>query len=252
MELFKSGNPTLNEKVFQGPALVQGQEAMTLKGTLNKFMFMFLMLMASAIYTWNLWNRGADVNTLMMIGVFGGFGIALIIVFKKEWSPYLAPAYGLAEGLFLGSISAIFNAEFSKTAPYLIIQAVLLTFGVVITMFVLYRTRIIRVTRRLQMIIFGATGGIALFYLIAMVMNGFFHMSIPFLTQGTPLGIIFSLVVVTIAALNLLLDFNMIDKGVQAGAPKYMEWYGAFGLMVTIVWLYLEILRLLAKLNSRR
>jgi uncharacterized YccA/Bax inhibitor family protein len=251
MEFFKSGNPTLGEKAFQGNEVLPGQEAMTVRGTINKFMFMLLMIMAAAVYTWNLFAKGGSVGGFAMGGAFGGFIVAMVIIFKKEWSPYLAPLYGLLEGLFLGGISAAFNAQFKAIAPYLVIQAVLLTFGVVIAMYVLYSTRLVKVTDRFRMIIFSATGGIAIFYVLALVL-GFFHINIPFINQGTPLGIIFSLVVVAVAALNLLLDFDMIEKGAQYGAPKYMEWYGAFGLMITIVWLYLEILRLLAKLSSQR
>jgi uncharacterized YccA/Bax inhibitor family protein len=151
----------------------------------------------------------------------------------------------------LGAISAVYNNVFAKTAPGIITQAVLLTFGVVIAMFFLYRFRIIKVTEKFRSVIFMATLGIAIFYLLAWVLR-LFHINIAFINEGSTLGIGFSLFVVGIAALNLLLDFDMIEKGVAAGAPKYMEWYGAFGLLVTIVWLYLEILRLLAKLADRR
>ncbi|MHB1920709.1 MAG: Bax inhibitor-1/YccA family protein [Chitinophagaceae bacterium] len=247
---FKSGNPTLGKKAFQA-TLAQGEEAMTFSGTINKFMFMFFMLMCSAVFTWHLYSIHADVTPYIWGGMIGGFVLALVIMFKKEWSPYLAPAYGLMEGLFLGAISAVFNDMFKVSAPFIIMQAVLLTFGVVIAMLVLYKTRIIKVTNKFRMIVVGATAGIAVFYFLTIIL-GFFHVNIPFVYQGSTLGIIFSLVVVAIAALNLVLDFDMIDSSAEAGLPKYMEWYGAFGLMVTIVWLYLEILRLLAKLNSRR
>ena len=145
----------------------------------------------------------------------------------------------------------MYNNIFEKTAPGIVMQAVLLTFGVVIAMFILYRFRIIKATEKFKAIVFAATGGIAIFYLLSIVL-GFFHVNIPFLHEGTPMGIIFSLVVVVVAALNLIMDFDMIEKGSAMGAPKYMEWYGAFALLVTIVWLYLEILRLLSKIASRR
>jgi len=157
----------------------------------------------------------------------------------------------LLEGVFLGGLSAIVNAAFAKSYPGIVTQAVVLTFGTVIAMFVLYRFRIIKATEKFKAVVFTATAGIAIFYLLAMVLR-LFSIDIPFLHEGSTLGIVFSLVVVTIAALNLILDFDMIEKGVAMGAPKYMESYCAFGLMVTIVWLYIEILRLLMKLASRR
>lgn len=251
MELFKSGNPTLTEKMFQSSLTGERQDVMTVKGTLNKFGFMFLMVMASAFFSWYSFAKGVDVTPYMWTGAIGGLIVALVIVFKKTWAPFLAPAYALLEGLFVGAISAYYNYAFAEKAPFIIVQAVGLTFGVALTMFVLYNMRIIRATETFKSIIITATAGIAIFYLITIVLR-FFSIDIPFIHQGSTFGIIFSLIVVGIAALNLILDFDMIEKGSDAGAPKYMEWYGAFGLLVTIVWLYLEILRLLAKLNSRK
>jgi uncharacterized YccA/Bax inhibitor family protein len=164
---------------------------------------------------------------------------------------YLAPLYGLLEGVFVGGISAIFKNQFEKQAPGIVMQAVVLTFGTVIALFLLYRFRIIKATERFKSIIFVATAGIAIFYLLAMLLR-MFNIDIAFIHEGSSIGIVFSLVVVTVAAMNLILDFDFIEQGAAAGAPKYMEWYGAFALVVTIVWLYLEILRLLAKLSSRR
>jgi uncharacterized YccA/Bax inhibitor family protein len=231
MEIFKSGNPALSEKVFQGTLVAPGSQTMTERGTMNKFFFLFLMLMASASFTWKAFYDGKEIGSWIIGSAIGGFVVAMVIIFKREWSSYLAPLYGLLEGVFVGGISATYNNIFQKTAPGIIMQAVLLTFGAVIAMFVLYRFRII--------------------YLLAMLLR-MFSIDIAFIHQGTSIGIIFSLFVVCIAALNLILDFDMIEQGAAMGAPKYMEWYGAFGLMVTIVWLYLEILRLLAKLSSRR
>jgi len=250
MALFKSGNPTLTEKMFQKSITLDRENVMTVRGTLNKFGFLFLMVMASAFFTWNAFYKGADVSSYIWGGAIGGLIIAFVIIFKQSWSPFLAPAYALAEGLFLGGISAYFNFAFEKTAPNIVIEAVGLTFGTAIAMFALYSARIIRATQTLRSVIITATLGIAIFYLIAFVLR-FFSIDIPFIHEGSPLGIIFSLFVVAIAALNLILDFDMIERGQEAGAPKYMEWYGAFGLLVTIVWLYLEILRLLAKLNRK-
>ncbi|HLR37572.1 MAG TPA: Bax inhibitor-1/YccA family protein [Chitinophagaceae bacterium] len=252
----KSSNPALREKIFERESArtihISEEGTMSVKGTLNKFLFIFAMAMCTSVYSWFAFEKGQSVAPMIMIGAFGGLGLAILMSFKMKWSKYLAPAYGLCEGLFLGAISAMFSQMFAEKAPYIVIQAVLLTFGVVLTMWTLYRTRVIKVTNRLRMIIVGATGGIFVFYLLTWVL-GFFGVNIPFMsaTNGSTFGIIFSLVVVGVAALNLLLDFDMIEKGSQMGAPKYMEWYCAFGLMVTIVWLYIEILRLLSRLNSR-
>jgi uncharacterized YccA/Bax inhibitor family protein len=251
MELFKSGNPTLNEKVFQQSGVVSGGEVMTERGTLNKFFFLSLMIMASASFTWSAFQHGKDITGWIWGGAIAGFIVAIVISFKKEWASFLSPAYALLEGLFIGGISVIVNNAFAKTYPGIVTQAVLLTFGVVIAMYFLYRTGIIKATQKFKAVVISATMGIAVFYLLAMVLR-MFSIDIPFLHEGSGLGIIFSLVVVTVAALNLILDFDMIAQGVSMGSPKYMEWYCAFGLMVTIVWLYIEILRLLMKIASRR
>ena len=251
MELFKSGNPALKEKTFENTIVTDLTQVMTVRGTLNKFGFLFLMVMATAFYSWKEFAEGGNVQPLILTGAIGGLVVALIITFKKEWAPYLAPLYALLEGLFVGAISAYYDFAFADKAPFIIVTAVGLTFGTAIAMYVLYSARIIRATERFKSIIITATMGIAIFYLITMVLR-MFGMNVPFIHEGSTFGIIFSLFVVGIAALNLILDFDMIERGAEAGAPKYMEWYGAFGLLVTIVWLYLEILRLLAKLSSRR
>lgn len=250
----KSGNPALSERIFQRATPVPGEEGtMTIGGTLNKFAFIFLMMMCSSVYSWFAFEKNpSSVGPLIMIGVFGGLALAIVMSFKMQWAKYLAPAYGIFEGLFLGAFSAIITTAFKGKNPYIAMQAVLLTFGVVVAMWALYRSRIIKVTQKLYMIVMGATGGIFIFYLLTWIL-GFFHVNVPLMdfTNGSTFSIIFSLIVVGVAAFNLLLDFDMIDKGVMSGAPKYMEWYGAFALTVTIVWLYIEILRLVAKLNSR-
>jgi len=251
MAIFKSGNPTLNEKVFQSTIVLPGTDVMTERGTLNKFFFLFLMVMASAAFTWKAFYDGKDVFPWMIGAAIGGLIVALVMSFKREWSPYLAPAYGLLEGVFVGGISAVYNNAFEKVAPNIVMQAVLLTFGAVIAMFLLYRFQIIKATEKFKSVIFIATAGIAIFYLLAIVLR-MFNIDIAFIHQGSTIGIVFSLVVVAVAALNLILDFDMIEQGAAKGAPKFMEWYGAFALLVTIVWLYLEILRLLAKISSRR
>jgi uncharacterized YccA/Bax inhibitor family protein len=251
MEIFKSGNPTLNEKTFQSAIVVPGTDVMTERGAINKFFFLFLMVMASAAFTWKAFYDGKNIFPWIMGSAIAALIVAIVTVFKKEWSSYTAPIYGLLEGVVLGGISALYNNVFAKTAPGIVMQAVLLTFGAVLAMFLLYRFRIIKATERFKSIIFVATAGIGIFYLLAIGLS-FFKIDIPFIHEGSTLGIIFSLVVVGVAALNLILDFDMIEQGAAKGAPKYMEWYGAFALLVTIVWLYLEILRLLAKMSSRR
>jgi uncharacterized YccA/Bax inhibitor family protein len=169
------------------------------------------------------------------------------MVFKKEWAKFLAPLYALLEGLFIGAISAMYEARF----PGLVANAVGLTFGVGISMYFLYSFRIIKATERFKSVVMTATMGIAVFYLLVWILSMFGINNMSFLHEGSTFGILFSLGVVVIAALNLILDFDMIEQGAAAGAPKYMEWYGAFGLMVTFVWLYLEMLRLLSKISSR-
>ena len=251
MDLMKSGNPALAEKSFLGSVITDPSQVMTVRGTLNKFGFLFLMVMGTAFYSWKEFAGGGNVVPLLWTGAIGGLIVALVITFKKEWSPYLAPAYGLLEGLFLGAISAIYNDAFGAKAPGLIMNAVGLTFGTAIAMYLLYSFKIIRATEKFKSVIITATVGIGVFYLITIVVR-MFGVDIPFIHEGSTFGILFSLFVVSIAALNLILDFDMIERGSEAGAPKYMEWYGAFGLLVTIVWLYLEILRLLSKLSSRR
>lgn len=252
MSLFKSGNPTLSEKQFQQTTSgYNSYETMTVRGTMNKFGFLMLMVMAGAAFSWQAFNEGKNITPYLLIGALGGLVVALVITFKKEWSGYLAPAYGILEGVFVGAISAYFNFLFREKYPDIIMHAVLLTFAVAASMYLLYSLRIIKVTERLRSVIFVATASIAVFYLLTWIL-GFFGIHFAFLTTGSTFGIVFSLAVIGIAALNLLLDFDMIERGSEMGAPKFMEWYGAFGLLVTLVWLYLEILRLLSKLNDRK
>ncbi len=253
MALFKSGNPTLSERRFKDTILdqvVTHENAMTVRGTLNKFGFLFLMVMGTAFYSWKEFAGGGNVQPLIWTGALGGLVVAIVIMFKKEWAPYLAPAYALLEGLFVGAISAYYNFAFADKAPNIIINAVGLTFGVAIAMYLLYSFKIIKATEKFRSVIITATAGIAIFYILTLLLRAF-GIDIAFLHEGSLMGIGFSVFVVAIAALNLILDFDMIEKGSELGAPKYMEWYGAFGLLVTVVWLYLEILRLLSKLSSR-
>jgi uncharacterized YccA/Bax inhibitor family protein len=222
---------------------------MTVSGTVNKAGILALCVLATAAWSWNqfLTNGPAAIGGYTMIGAFGGFIVAMITVFKKEWSPVTAPVYALLEGLFLGSLSAMMEVRF----PGIAIQSVALTFGTCFCLLLAYRSGMIRATQKFTYGIVAATGGIALVYFVSMIL-GLFHVQVPGIFGSGPVGILFSLAVVVIAALNLILDFSMIEEGAARGAPKYMEWYSAFGLMVTLVWLYLEIIRLLSKLRDDR
>jgi len=255
MALLKTSNPALGDKTFRDLArapyggLGNLTDTMTLSGTVNKTGILLLCAMATAAWTWHLYLEShdpADVLPLMGLGLIGGLIFSLITIFKKEWSPVTAPVYALLEGLVLGGISAISEVRY----PGIGIQAVSLTFGTLFVLLLAYRSGMIQVTDKFRLGIIAATGGIAVFYLLEMGL-GFFGIHFTQINGSGFVGIVFSLFVVGIAALNLILDFDFIEKGVQVGAPKYMEWYGAFGIIVTLVWLYLEILRLLSKLRSR-
>ena len=254
MALLKSGNPTLSDKIFNTSISDQQQGVMTARGAMHKFGFLFLMVIAGAAFTWHLYYQGKaeTMMPLMLTGVFGGLVVALIITFKQTWAPFLAPLYGLLEGLFIGAISAIVNEMFAKKYPGIVLHSVGLTMGVAVAMFMLYNFKIIRPTQRFKSILLTATAGIAIFYLITFVVRMFgVQMDFMMMGNGSLLGIGISLFVVAIAALNLIIDFDMIEQGAEMGAPKYMEWYCAFALMVTIVWLYVEMLKLLSRLGSR-
>ncbi|MNY08723.1 Bax inhibitor 1 like protein [compost metagenome] len=242
----RSGNPTLTDKTFDAHPW-SGQEPMTIQGTVNKTLLSLLILVAGASITWQLAStQPALVPVLVLVGVLGGLIVALTTVFKKEWSPLTAPLYAGLEGLALGGISA-FTEQVYPGVP---MQAVGLTFATLFSLLVAYRSGLIRATENFKLGVVAATGGIALVYLASFVL-GFFGITIPHLHAATPIGIAISCGIVVIAALNLVLDFDFIEQGAAHRAPKYMEWYGAFGLMVTLVWLYLEILNLLMKLQGR-
>ncbi len=248
--MMRTANPALNDKTFQNIGIVVPQsEAMTLQGTVNKTAIMLLLVIAGAAYTWSLFIEGnmEGMSMWMIGGALGGFVMSLVTIFKKEWSAVTAPLYALLQGFFLGALSSIMEFQF----PGIVIQAVALTFGVAGSLLVAYRSGLIKATENFKLGVFAATGGIALVYLITIVL-GFFNIQMPFIHESGMIGIGFSLFVVIIAALNLVLDFDFIEKGAEQGVPKFMEWYAAFGLMVTLIWLYIEILRLLSKLNSRK
>jgi uncharacterized YccA/Bax inhibitor family protein len=262
MPLFKTSNPALGENTYRDAArgqigygvpsgAIDATARMTLSGTVNKTAILLLCAVATAAFTWSQFMQTHDpasVAGYLALGVFGGLIAAMVTIFKKEWAPVTAPIYALLEGLALGGISAIFELRY----PGIAFEAVGLTFGTLFVLLLAYKSGLIRVTRTFMIGVVAATGGIMLFY-VAQMLLGFFHVSFFSSVYGSgPIGIAFSLFVVAIAALNLVLDFNFVEQGVAAGAPKYMEWYSAFGIMVTLVWLYLEMLRLLSKLNSRR
>jgi uncharacterized YccA/Bax inhibitor family protein len=248
---YKTGNPGLNDRTFAAvPRAAVGEGRMTLQGTVNKSFLMLTVLLLTALWSWmRFFEAGGDptaVSGLMLVGLVGGLILALVISFKQTSAPYLALPYAALEGLAIGGISAIFERRY----PGIAIEAVGLTFGVLAVLLVTYRSGLIRVTEHFKAIVVGATGAIALLYLATFIL-GFFHIRVPFLNDASPLGIFVSLAIIVVAALNLVMDFDFIQTGVERGAPRYMEWYSAFGLMVTLVWLYLEILRLLGKMRQR-
>ncbi len=246
--MIKSSNPALGDKTFQNlqPALA-AEGRMTINGTINKTLILLVLALAPAAWVWDKFYKGGAeaVSSWIMIAVIAGLVVAMATIFKKTWAPFTAPLYAVIEGVVIGGISAIAEAQFQG----IVFQAVSLTFGTLLALLVAYRTGVIKVTERFRLGVVAATGGIFVVYLISIVL-GFFGINVPFIHSGGTIGILFSLFVVVIAALNLVLDFDFIERGSAEGAPKYMEWYGAFGLIVTLIWLYIEFLRLLTKLRQ--
>ena len=246
--MIKSSNPALGEKTFQNlqPALA-AEGRMTINGTINKTLILLVLALVPAAWVWDKFYKGGAeaVSSWIMIAVIAGLVVAMATIFKKTWAPFTAPLYAVIEGVVIGGISAIAEAQFQG----IVFQAAALTFGTLLALLVAYRTRVIKVTERFRLGVVAATGGIFVVYLISIVL-GFFGINVPFIHSGGTIGILFSLFVVVIAALNLVLDFDFIERGSAEGAPKYMEWYGAFGLIVTLIWLYIEFLRLLTKLRQ--
>jgi uncharacterized YccA/Bax inhibitor family protein len=245
MAMLRSGNPALRDDTFRSAGRAFGDEAMTLTGTVNKTGLSLLVLLVAAAFVWNM--EGPAAGAFIFVGLVGGLVTALATVFKRTWAPYTVPLYSAFEGLLLGGISAVYEQRY----PGIVINAVALTFGTLGALLLAYRSGLVRATENFRLGVFAATGGIAIVYLVSMVL-GFFGRTVPYIHESGAIGIGFSLFVVVIAALNLVLDFDFIERGAEMGAPRYMEWVGAFGLLVTLVWLYLEILRLLAKLQDRR
>lgn len=243
-------NPVLRSRTFSGYAgSIELGEGMTIQGTVNKTGFLLLLAFASAAWVWRMFytsGNPASVGPYVMLGAIGGLIVAMVTVFKQNWAPITAPVYALLEGLVLGGASAMFESLYHG----IVMQAVGCTFGVLACMLLAYKSGMIRATERFKTGVIAATGGIVLLYVASFVL-GFFGVQIPGIFGNGPIGILFSLVVVGIAALNLVLDFDAIERGAAAGAPRFMEWFGAFALMITLVWLYLEILRLLSKFQER-
>tara|TARA_B100000161_G_scaffold53570_1_gene35118 strand:- start:300 stop:1058 length:759 start_codon:yes stop_codon:yes gene_type:complete len=241
----RSGNPTLSDATFAGFETT-GAKTMSLQGTVNKVGILLALVIGGALFTWNQFYSTGSAGFLMPVGLFGGMIFAVITMFRPTLAMYTAPIYAILQGLFLGGISAAFESMY----PGIVIQATGLTFGTLASLLVLYKTGVIKPTENFRLMIVSATMGIAVLYAISFVMS-LFGSGIGFIHSNGLFGIGFSLFVVGIAAMNLVLDFDFIEDGAERGAPRYMEWFGAFALMVTLIWLYLEMLRLLAKIRSR-
>jgi uncharacterized YccA/Bax inhibitor family protein len=241
----RTGNPALNAKTFAADSVPQ-EQAMTIQGTVNKTGILLLILIVAAVA---IWQRPLTQGTLQIawVSASGAFAVALVTVFKKSWAGATSPVYAALEGVVLGAVSAVYEYKF----PGIVMNAVILTVGTLFALLLAYQSRLIKATENFKLGVVAATGGIAILYVVDIVLH-IFGKSIPFIHESGIVGIGFSVFVVVLASLNLVLDFDFIESGAAKGAPKYMEWYGAFGLMVTLVWLYLEILRLLSKTRRRR
>ncbi len=240
---FKTSNPVINEKALQKSAgtLVQGGETMTVSGAVNKTLFLTAILLLTTVYSY------VNPNPILMWGgLIGGFIVVLISVFKPQYSNITAPIYAALEGFFIGGLSIAYASIYNG----IIFQAVSITMAILFVMLFLYKSGIIKVTKSFRTGVIMATGAVALVYVVSMVL-GMFGIQVPFLHQGGMIGIGISLVIIGIASMNLLLDFDNFEKGEQYGAPIYMEWFSAMGLLITLVWLYLEILRLISMLSGR-
>lgn len=243
----RSGNPSLKKEAFEKFDALGSGKTMTIRGTVNKTFILILLVLSTFVYSWNQFvENPGSVLPLILIGAIGGLIVALITIFVPKVSPFTAPVYALLEGLFLGAVSAQYEAQYGG----IVFQAVLLTIGVLLSLLLAYTSGLIKVTQNFRLGVAAATGAILLVYVFSFI-GGFFGINIPHLHEATPIGIAISVVIVIIAALNLVLDFDYIEQASASRVPKYFEWYGAFGLLVTLVWLYLEILRLLSKLRSR-
>jgi uncharacterized YccA/Bax inhibitor family protein len=222
-----------------------GEDRMTIGGTASATGILLVVLVVSGVWGWSVASPTGALPAWSFFALIGAFVLALVTIFNPRIAIFTSPIYTAAQGVFLGSMSKAYEAQWGG----IVLTAVLATVAVFIVMLVLFVTRTITVTNKLRSVIIGATLGIALFYLASIVL-AFFGVQMPFVWEGGIGGILFSVFVVGIASLNLLLDFDSIERGVAMGAPRYMNWYGAFGLMITIIWLYMEILRLLGKARN--
>jgi uncharacterized YccA/Bax inhibitor family protein len=248
--IMQTANPVLSNRTFDTfVSFADREDAMTVSGTVNKTAVLLVCVLASAAWTWGRFSTAnpAAVMPYLLGGALAGLVLAVMTTFKMSWAPVTAPVYALAEGLVLGGLSAMLESQY----PGIAIQAVAMTFGTLGCMLLAYRAGVIRATERFKLGVIAATGAIFVVYLLSWVLSLFGFHGFTLLTGNGPIGIGISLVIVGVAALNLILDFDLIESGAQRGAPKYMEWYGAFALMVTLIWLYIEILRLLTKFRSR-
>lgn len=249
----RSSNPALQDNVFRRESYLtlNPTEEMTVSGVVNKTGILLFCALLTAGWTWiQFFKAHGNVEAVypwMMLGLIGGLIMAILTVVKKTWAPVTAILYALLEGFFIGGISSLFELQF----PGIVIQATALTFGTLFAMLAAYKSGLIQATENFKLGVFAATGGIALIYLATLILS-WFNINVPGIYSSGALGIGFSLFVVVIAALNFVIDFDFIEKGAEQGAPKYMEWFGAFALMVTLIWLYVEFLRLLAKLRDNK
>lgn len=237
-----SGNPFLKESVMQKSSIpydLSGEQSMTVKGAIDKSLILFGIMMVTTLISYSL-----PSTLFLWVGAIGGLIAVIVASFKQTLSPFLAPIYALLEGLFVGTISAMYAAAFDG----IIFHAVTLTISMLLLMLIIYRLELVKVTDKFRAGVFMATGAVFLVYMLSWVL-GFFGINLPYLHEGGIMGIGISVVIIGIAAMNLLLDFDMFEKGEQYGAPRYMEWFAAMGLLITLVWLYIEFLRLLSKLQ---
>ena len=241
---YRSGNPVLTSNAFNLQS--DYSDKMTIGGTVNKTFLSLMILIGSAYYSW---TYISVTNILVFPSLFGAFIVGIITVKKKIWAPITVPIYGVLKGIFLGIFSNIFNSMYDG----IVITAISYTLCILFALLSIYRLGIIKPTENFKLGVAAATMGIAILYVANLGMS-FFGSGIPLMdiNNSSMISIGFSLFVIVIASMNLVVDFDFIEEGAEKGAPKYMEWYGAFGLMVTLAWLYLEILKLLAKMNSRK
>ena len=243
---YRTSNPALNSNTFKSNVKSSSlfiDKTMTIKGTVDKTALSLVLLIISAYYTYS-----PEMTQMILVGSIGGLIVAIVTIFKKEWAPYTVPLYAILEGLALGSLSYLYNAQYEG----IVIQAISLTVLILFSLLFAYRSKIIKPTENFKLGVFAATGGVFLLYLVNFIMSFFSSgMSLLSSQNSSMMSIGFSLVIIVIACLNLVIDFDFIEEGAEKGAPKYMEWYGAFGLLVTLIWLYLEILRMLSKLRNR-